>query len=436
MNTVNATSLHATGIIKLPMGAVPPSSTDLSLELVTTGNGCGDAVSGSAWGARQPVTLPFKTSETSQEQLADLLLRHEIFQNESSSSDKVLSQFPFSQPGYLLAKDSLHFYVELHLKELGVDTKGSHRAIDGIVEKMIDAPSAFEFVKVLQGLDKKIQSGHLTPKEVIERFRFGNYTRAAVHQQGASSQAPCWKQKMEAVHHLLLSVTPPKHSVGINEHHAGNASSQQIQGAVHRGSPVPGSEDSSQWQASGGALTKEGPRKTIGNKQQTTGFWPSGAMAEEMSIVVEESERVLLPNVASPLSALSALSAFIARTGVRIRNSPIAFTVGAGTALSGTAYWIYTQNTASPPPASNAVPDVTPPAVTDVTDVTDVARERDVQQRGNGTSEREKFNHEHRPYEGYRRIDDKEKAERGQKTSEVDDLKLHPKKTAPPYTPS
>ena len=438
MIAVNATSLsHTTGPIKLSMEAVP-SSTDLSLELVTTGNGCGDAVSGFVWRARQPVTSPFKTSETPQEELADLLRRHNIFQDESSSSDKVLSELPCSQPGYLLAKDSLHFCVKLHLKELGVDTKGLHWAIDGIVEKMLDAPSAVEFVKVLQGLDKEIQSGHRTAEEVIERFRFRNYTRAAVHQQGVSSQAACWKQTMEAVYQLLLSMTQPKHSVGINEHCAGNASSQQIQGAVHQGSPAPGSEDSSQWPAHGGALTEEGPHKPIGNKQQATGSWPSGAMADDMSIEVDASESEgFLPDLSS---AVSTVSAVLARIALGTRKPRLAIAMGAaGTTATLAVYWLYKEVMASLQPAPDAALDVQASNFLPFEDrehaaVPAPAGVPGVQQRGVRISERGDLNQRNKTLApSYRRTGSGEEAYERAEASERGDLNQRNKTLAPSY---
>lgn len=280
MIAVNATSLsHTTGAIKSPMGSAPQPCTALHLGLLTTGNGCSEAGSGFARVARsssnQPVASPFETSATPQEKAANLLRRHEDYQTVRAPSGKFLSELPLGAQanicGLLLAKDTLHFYVEECLKTQGMNTTDLHESIDSLVEKLLVASPALDAVKVVQRLVEKIPRDRHTPQTVIERFPVKDYKRAAEHQQGASSQTAGGEQRMEALSRLLLSWAQPMHRVGISEHHAGKAMaapqiSQPIQDVVHQDLVAPVPRLSPLPQARAGALTDEGHRKTIANQ--------------------------------------------------------------------------------------------------------------------------------------------------------------------------
>jgi hypothetical protein len=375
------------------------------------------------------VASPFETGATPQEKAANLLRRHENYQTVIPPSGKLLTELPLGAQAntcrVLLEKDTLHLCVEERLKVQGVNTNDLQEPIDGLVERMLAPSLSLDYEAVMQGLEAKIRRGHQTPQTVIERFPVKDYVRAAEHQLGVSSQTAGGEQRMEALYRLLRSWAQPTHHAGITGHHAGKATaalqiSQQIQGIVHQDSAASVSGLSPLPQARAGALTDEGQRKTIANKQTNT-LGPSGVMADELSVDVGEREGFLR-------DVPTTVSAFAAGAASKIRKSPVAtVVVASGTFITGTAYLVYDKFKASPPPASDAAVDVTPPAVTDLASVPDV------QQSGNRTSKKEEFSHVPRPYTGYRRSESAEEADRLHKTSEMDVLNQLDKKPGPGY---
>lgn len=319
-----------TNTIYSPVPAARSPCTAMHQQLVASGNADIDLAS------------PFNTSATEQKQRTMLLQRHGSYQRKNPLSAKNLSESPpYARPGYLLAKDSLQKCVEWELNKLGCDNKNLQRGIDSLVECLLeaDSPLELEFGKIQQGLKEGIQSGQ-RPKAVIKRF-----TRAADHQGGASSQAPCWGQKMEDVHRLLSSSPPP--------------------------------------QARAGALTDQGPSQTIADQLRPT-FWLPGVMAD-----CEVRYEVLTNDVQFPPGVREASS--VVTGGVsRFCKSPFATAlVAGGTFLTGgavtsAAYWLYDTLRASPAPDSGEAVNVTPP-----------------EWAGNRTAEPEDFSHRKRPYHGY-----------------------------------
>lgn len=297
---------------------------------------------------------PFNTSATEQKQRTMLLQRHGSYQRKNPLSAKNLSESPpYARPGYLLAKDSLQKCVEWELNKLGCDNKNLQRGIDSLVECLLeaDSPLELEFEKIQQGLKEGIQSGQC-PMEFITRL---NSACAADLQGGASSQAPCWGQKMEDVHRLLLSSPPP--------------------------------------QARAGALTDQGPSQTIADQLRPT-FWLPGVMADgEVRYEVLNNDVQFLPGVREASSVVTG--------GVsRFCKSPFATAVVAGGtfltggAVTSAAYWLYDKFRVNTAPDSDAPVNFTQ---------SEWAR--------NTTVKPESFTHEPGPYDGLRYPDSKEEGE-------------------------
>ncbi len=323
-------------------GALPPY-TATNQQFVASGN------------AHIGLASPFNTSATDQKQRTMLLQRHGSYQQKKPLSAKNLSESPlYARPGCLLARDSLQKCFEWELNKHGCNTKDLQGGIDDLIEWLLEADSPLgpEFEKIQQGLKEGIQSGQC-PMEFITRL---NSACAADLQGGASSQAPCWGQKMEDVHRLLLSSPPPP-------------------------------------QARAGALTNQGPRQTIADQLRPT-FWLPGVMADG-----EVRYKVLNDDVQLPTGVREASS--VVTGGVsRFCKSPFATAlVAGGTFLTGgavtsAAYWLYDKFRVNTAPDSDAPVNFTQ---------SEWAR--------NTTVKPESFTHEPGPYDGLRYPDSKEEGE-------------------------
>lgn len=353
--------------IESPMASVTHPYTILN-SLLNTMNGAGKESRGYCF--IQPMDTSLEGGAGSKEKLLNVLQGNKRCGTDQTTelSDR------------LLKKDLADSYVKKRLEKHGVDTTGSSEVIARLVNKVCDSPAPIHFDLLMDRVVGEIKKGFKTVQEIFEQLPLQDLERAAEFQK-------CPAQSAEDLARLLFPSDP---------------------------------------QARAGALTDEGQRKTIAN-QQTNTLGPSGVMAaDEMSVDVDDNERVqFLHNVqrAGSAVAVSAVS--------KIRRSPVATAmVVGGTVLTGAVCLVYDKLKASPPPTSDAAPDVTPPAVTDV------AREPDGQQSVNGTSKTEDFHHKARPNTGYQYSESAEEEYRRHETSEVQVLKRHPKKIAPPHPPS
>lgn len=359
-------NLTARGI-EFPMACVTHPYT-IPNTLLNTTNGAGK--DGCGYCFLQPMDTSLDGGAGSKEKLVNVLQGNKRCGTDQTTelSDR------------LLKKDLAGIYIKERLEKQGVDTTGLSEVIASLVNKVCDSPAPIHFDLLMNRVVGDIKKGFKTVQEIFEQLPLQDLGRAAEFQK-------CPAQSAEDLARLLFLFDP---------------------------------------QARDGALTDEGQRKTIAN-QQTNTLGPSGVMAaDEMSVDVDDNERVpFLHNVQRAGSALAV------RAVSKIRRSPVATAmVVGGTVITGAVCLVYDKLKASPPPASDAAPDVTPPAVTNL------VLPPVVEQSGNRTSEKEEFSGGRSPFIGYKYSDSAEEESRRLDASEVPDLKHHPKKIAPPHPPS